>query len=273
MLKSYESVISAESGHICSNETGAIEHSGHKIHTISKENGKLAPEDILPVLDHHTNFPHQVKPKLVYISDSTELGTVYTKEELQELSDFCREKQLYLFMDGARLGQALTIENADVSLEDIAKLTDVFYIGGTKNGAMFGEAVVVNKTELLEDFGFHMKQKGALLAKGRFIGIQFEALFEGHLFFDLAKIANIQAQKIKKTFQENGFGFLAETTSNQIFPILKNSQIRILEEHFSFYVWKKMDDHHSAIRLVTSWATNDDIVEKFCSEILNLKNN
>jgi len=272
MLKPYESVISAETGHIYSNETGAIENTGHKIHTIPKENGKLAPEDILPILETHTNFPHQVKPKLVYISNSTELGTVYTKDELQNLSDFCKEKQLFLFMDGARLGQALTVENANLSLENIAKLTDVFYIGGTKNGAMFGEAVVVNKPELLEDFRFYMKQKGGLLAKGRFIGIQFEALFEDELFSELAKNANLQAQKIKKSFQENGFGFLAETASNQIFPVLKNSQIRILENHFDFYVWKKLDDEYSAIRLVTSWATQDKITEKFCREIVNLKN-
>ena len=270
ILKSYESVISAETGHINSNETGAIEYTGHKVHQISTENGKLSPEDILPILQTHTNFPHQVKPKMVYISNSTELGTIYTKAELQSLSNFCREKDLILFMDGARLAQALTAENSDISLADVAKLTDVFYIGGTKNGAMFGEAVVVNSSGLMDDFRFHMKQKGGLLAKGRFIGIQFETLFENHLFFELGKKANLQAQKLKKAFQENGFDFLAETTSNQIFPILKNSQINILEKNFEFYIWKKVDEEHSAIRLLTSWATDDEIVEKFCNEIENL---
>ena len=270
LLKSYESVISADSGHINSNETGAIEYCGHKIHNIASENGKLSPEIIIPVLENHTNFPHQVKPKMVYISNSTELGTVYTKQELEDLSKFCKEKNLYFFMDGARLGHALTTENSDVNLENIAKLTDVFYLGGTKNGAMFGEAIVVNNPEILEDIRFHMKQKGGLLAKGRFLGIQFLTLFENDLYFELAKKANNQAQKLKIAFVDKGFKLLTETHSNQIFPILNNKQIEILQNLFEFYIWKKIDENFSAIRLVTSWSTENEVVESFVSEIKKL---
>lgn len=270
LLKSYESVISADTGHINSNETGAIENAGYKIHNILTENGKLSPELILPVLETHTNFPHQVKPKLVYISNSTELGTIYSKKEIEALSEFCKEKNLLFFMDGARIGHAVTAEDSDVSLEDIAKLTDVFYIGGTKNGAMFGESVVVNNPGILDDIRFHMKQKGGLLAKGRFLGIQFKTLFENDLYFDLAKNANIQAQKLKQSFIENHFKLLSDTTTNQIFPILENSQIEELYKNFDFYIWKKIDDHLSAIRIVTSWATEDKVIESFIAEIKKL---
>lgn len=266
-LKPYESVIAAESGHIFTNESGAIEATGHKIHGVFTNDGKLRVEDLQKVINEHQNFPHQLKQKLVYISNSTEVGTIYSKNELQDLSAFCRENNLFLFLDGARLGHALTAETNDLVLEDIAKLTDAFYLGGTKNGALFGEAIVINNEKLQEDFGFHLKQKGALLAKGRLLGIQFQELLKDDLYFDLAKKANVQAMKIKTAFKENGFEFLAETFSNQIFPILGNAQIEELAKNFEFYVWKKIDDEKSAIRIITSWATTDEMVEGFINEI------
>lgn len=170
-------------------------------------------------------------------------------------------------MDGARLGQALTSEINDLTLEDVANFTDVFYLGGTKNGALLGEAIVITNDNLKEEFGFHVKQKGALLAKGRLLGVQFLELMKDDLYFDLAKISNVQAMKIKLAFQEKGFQFLSETFTNQIFPILNNSQIEKLSDNFDFYVWKKMDEENSAIRIITSWATSDEVVEDFINKI------
>lgn len=270
ILKPHESVVAANTGHIFTNESGAIEATGHKVHGVETTDGKLKPEDIQKVLDVHTNVPHQVKQKLVYISNSTEIGTIYSKNELENLSNFCKEKNLYLFMDGARLGHALTCETNDVTLEDVAKLTDVFYLGGTKNGALIGEAIVINNQNLQEEFGFHLKQKGAMLAKGRLLGIQFQELLKDDLYWDLANHANQQAMKLKSAFTEIGCDFLAETFTNQIFPILENSQIEKLAEKFDFYVWKKIDSDKSAIRIITSWATYNAVVENFCDEILKL---
>ena len=270
ILRPHESVISAETGHIFANETGAIEATGHKIHGIVTDDGKLMPEHIQSVLDSHTNKPHQLKQRLVYISNSTEIGTIYQKQELKELYEFCQSNDLYLFLDGARLGQALTSEINDLTLEDIANFTDVFYLGGTKNGALLGEAIVITNDNLKEEFGFHVKQKGALLAKGRLLGIQFLELMKDDLYFDLAKISNVQAMKIKSAFQKKGFQFLSETFTNQIFPILNNSQIEKLSENFDFYVWKKIGGENSAIRIITSWATSDEVVEDFINEIKNL---
>lgn len=263
ILRPYQCVISAATGHILNNETGAIEATGHKILSIEKEDGKLFPSDIIPVLESHQNIPHQVMPKLVYISNSTELGTIYTKKELEDLSVFCKKNNLYLFMDGARLGHALTSEISDLELKDIAQLTDVFYLGGTKNGALLGEAIIVNNKILQEDFAFNIKQKGALLAKGRLLGIQFLELMQNDLYFELAKNANQQAMKIKNALSKRGVQFLSDTYTNQIFPILDNQIIDVLSKKFEFYVWKKVDENLSAIRLITSWNTNNTAVEEF----------
>lgn len=263
VLRPYQCAVSASTGHILNNETGAIEATGHKILNIEKEDGKLKPEDIVPVLDSHRNVPHQVMPKLVYISNSTELGTVYTLKELEDLSAFCRENRLYLFMDGARLGHGLTSEISDLTLEKVAELTDIFYLGGTKNGALIGEAIVINNRELQQDFAFNIKQKGALLAKGRLLGIQFLELMKNDLYFDLAKHANQQAMKIKHAMKQRRVRFLSDTYTNQIFPILSHGLIEKLSEKFEFYVWKKIDDESSAIRLITSWNTGDEPVNDF----------
>ncbi|KUJ53091.1 threonine aldolase family protein [Chryseobacterium sp. JAH] len=263
ILKPYQCVISASTGHILNNETGAIEATGHKILSIEKKNGKLSPSDIIPVLENHKNIPHQVMPKLVYISNSTELGTAYSKKELEDLSVFCRENSLYLFLDGARLGHALTSEINDLNLEDIAKLTDVFYLGGTKNGALIGEAIIINNQSLQEDFAFNIKQKGALLAKGRLLGIQFLELMKNDLYFDLARHANQQAMKIKSALLKKEILFLSDTYTNQIFPIVNHKLIDVLSEKFEFYIWKNIDENSSAIRLITSWNTNEQAVDDF----------
>ncbi len=263
VLRPYQCAISASTGHILNNETGAIEATGHKILSIEKEDGKLAPEDIIPVLENHRNIPHQVMPKLVYISNSTELGTIYTLKELEDLSKFCGDNNLYLFMDGARMGHGLTSEISDLTMEKVAELTDVFYLGGTKNGALIGEAIVINNKELQQDFAFNIKQKGALLAKGRLLGIQFLELMKNDLYFELAKHANQQAMKIKNAMKERGVEFLSDTYTNQIFPILNNDLIQKLSEKFEFYVWKKIDKNFSAIRLITSWNTDDEPVNEF----------
>lgn len=271
LLRPHESVVAASTGHIFTNESGAIEATGHKVHALETVDGKIRTNDIQKIIDVHQNKPHQVKQKLVYISNSTEIGTIYSKKELVDLYNFCQEKNLYLFVDGARLGHALTAETNDLTLEDFGKYTDAFYLGGTKNGALIGEAIVINNENLQEEFGFHLKQKGAMLAKGRLLGIQFQELLKDDLYFDLAKHANQQAMKIKDAFIQIGCNFLCETFTNQLFPILSQNQIDQLSKNFDFYVWKKLDVEKSAIRLITSWATTDQVVSDFINEIKNLK--
>ena len=266
ILKPYESVIAAETGHIAVHETGAIEATGHKINTITTSDGKISAIQIEKVLKLHTD-EHMVKPKMVYISNSTEVGSVYTKAELKSIYNFCQENNLILFVDGARLGSALTSSKCDLTLEDMANLCDVFYIGGTKNGALIGEAIVFNKLDLNENFRFHIKQKGGMLAKGRLIGIQFSELFRNDLFFEIGKHANKMAEKLAKNISNKGFEFLTEPSSNQIFPIFPNELIAKLQHHFEFFVWEKIDEEKSAIRLVTSWATLEEKVENFIESI------
>lgn len=270
-LRPHESVVAPSTGHIFTNESGAIEATGHKVHSVETKDGKLRPQYIQQVLDVHTNVPHQVKQKLVYISNSTEIGTIYSKKELEDLSAFCRERNLFLFMDGARLGHALTAETNDLTLKDVAALTDAFYLGGTKNGALIGEAIVINNPVLQEEFGFHIKQKGGMLAKGRLLGLQFSELWKDDLYFELADHANRQAMKLKAAFQGLGCDFLAETFTNQIFPILNMDQIEFLSKNFDFYIWRKIDGQHAAIRLITSWSTTDETIQKFITEIEALK--
>lgn len=272
ILKPHEAVISAATGHINVHEAGAIEATGHKVCTVNTEDGKLTPEQIQSVLDIHED-EHMVKPKLVYISNSSEIGTVYNKKELDTLHDFCKAKNLYLYMDGARLGAALESPKSDLKMEDLPKLVDVFYIGGTKNGALLGEAIVINNDVLKEDFRFHIKQKGAMLAKGRVLGIQFLKLFEDDLFFEIGKHSNNMAFKISKSLKDLGYNFLGEPSSNQIFPILPNELIDSLLEKYNFYKWSQVDENNSAVRLVTSWATDEKIVERFINDIKKLGEN
>lgn len=269
-LKPYESMISAQTGHIYNNEAGAIEATGHKVNSIFTESGKLTPTKLEEVLNQHTNAPHQVKPKMVYISNATELGTLYSKKELFDLHDFCQKNDLYLFMDGARLGSALMATTNDVQWQDLANFCDAFYIGGTKNGALMGEAIVILNEELQPNFEFILKQHGALLSKGRLLGIQFLELFKNDLFSEMAGHANAQAEKIKNALKEKNIPFLVETYTNQLFPILSNEQIKYLSNFFDFYVWKSLDDDNAAIRLITSWATPDEYVKQFIHKINEL---
>ncbi|MDP4128012.1 MAG: aminotransferase class I/II-fold pyridoxal phosphate-dependent enzyme [Bacillota bacterium] len=267
-LRPHEAVISANTGHILVHETGAIEATGHKIISIEVDDGKLNYMHIKSALDSHTD-EHMVKPKLVYISNPTEIGSIYYKDELEQISRFCKDNNLYLFMDGARLGSALCSEENTLELSDLGKLVDAFYIGGTKNGALVGEALVICSDPLKEDFRFYMKQKGALLAKGRLLGIQFIELFKDNLYFDLAKHANKMAGLLRDEISNAGFRFLVHSPSNQIFPILPDRLITELEKDYSFHVWSKVDADNSAIRLVTSWATKEEAVSSFIADMKN----
>jgi threonine aldolase len=268
-LRPHEAVISADSGHINVHETGAIEGTGHKVLTMNTNDGKLTPKQIQNILNIHTD-EHMVKPKLVYISNSTELGTIYNKEELVALRAICKENDLLFYMDGARLGSALCSNDNDLTLNDLPDLFDAFYIGGTKNGALIGEALVICNDSLKKDFRYYIKQKGALLAKGRLLGIQFIELFKDNLFFELAEHANRMAAKIQKGLKEVNVAFLTESPTNQIFPILTNEQIEALKRNYDFELWKRVDESHTAIRFVTSWATKEEAVDQLIKDVKNL---
>jgi len=264
-LRPHEAAIAANTGHILVHETGAIEATGHKVISIEVGDGKLKPEFIKNVVDAHED-EHMVKPRLVYISNPTEVGTIYTKSELAAISQICQENNLYLYLDGARLGSALCAVGNDVALSDLPRLVDAFYIGGTKNGALLGEALVINREELKADFRYHMKQKGALLAKGQVLGLQFLELFRDDLYFDLARHANEMAELLRKAIKQAGFEFLVDSPSNQIFPILPNTLIGRLQEKYAFYIWSKIDGEHSSIRLVTSWTTPEEPVQRMVGD-------
>jgi threonine aldolase len=266
-LRPHEAVIAAASGHIVVRETGAIEATGHKIITVPPENGKLTAESIRATLDANAHFPHMAKPRLVYISNATETGTVYTKSELTEISNLCRARDLLLFVDGARLGAALAADKNDLTLADIVDLADIFWVGGTKVGALLGEAIVIPNPALRADFEFHIKQRGALLAKGRILGIQFRELFRDGLFFDLSSHANAMARRLSDAMAEQGLDFAAETESNQLFPILPNDLIERLKEQFDFYVWEPFDNTRSVTRFVTSWATEEACVDRLLASL------
>lgn len=268
-LRPHEAAISASTGHINTHETGSIEATGHKIVTVNVADGKLNPSHLQDVLDSHTD-EHMVKPKLVYISNSTEIGTIYIKNELEQLRAFCDDNNLLLFMDGARLGSALCSGENDVQISDLPKLVDAFYIGGTKNGALLGEALVICRDSLKADFRYYMKQRGAILAKGRLVGIQFLELFRDDLFFDLASHANKMADKLKAEISKANISFLTDSPSNQIFPILPNAVISELQNKYGFYIWEKVDGDYSAIRLVTSWATKEEAVDAFIEDLKKL---
>ena len=265
-LRPYEAAIAASSGHIAVHETGAVEGTGHKILTVETSDGKLTPSKIKPILDEYTD-EHMVKPALVYISESTETGTVYTKKELTELSKFCRENNLILYMDGARLGSALCSKGCDLELSDLPNLLDAFYIGGTKNGALIGEALVICNEALNRDFRYTLKHRGGMMAKGRLIGIQFLELFKDDLYFDLAKHAIEMADILRDGISKAGYKFMSDSPTNQIFPVLPNSVIEKLKKDFSFNTGDEVEPQKTMIRLVTSWATDKNAVLKFVDEL------
>ncbi len=266
LLKPYESVIAATTAHISTHEAGAIEATGHKINEIEAINGKITVEQITRVIDTHTD-EHMVKPKVVFLSFSTELGTIYTKQELQNISRLCKEKNLYLYIDGARLASGLMASTCDITLPEVTELADMFYIGGTKNGALFGEAIVISNQSLQQNFRFHMKQRGALLAKGRILGIQFLTLFQQNLYFELAKHANAMATKLKTGLLQKGYQMQGDSPTNQIFPIFPNTLITTLQQSYGFYTWNPIDTTTSAVRLVTSWATKEERVDAFLAAV------
>lgn len=268
-LRPHQSVIAATTGHIATHETGAIEATGHKVCTIDTEDGKLTPEHIDQVLRSHTD-EHMVVPKMVYISNPTELGTLYKKQEIMAIKEYCEQHNLYLYLDGARLASGLASKVNDMQLEDYAKYTDAFYIGATKSGALFGEALVILNASLKEEFRYVIKQKGGLLAKGRLLAIQFIELFKNDLYKETGIHANQMAEKIKDGIASAGYSFLFESYTNQQFPIFPNALIKELEKEYSFIIWEAVDAEHSAVRLVTSWATRKDKVEEFIQKVVQL---
>lgn len=269
-LKPFEAIISAETGHINTHETGAIEGTGHKILTIPSPDGKITVDGIQKILDGHPD-EHMVRPKTVFISNATEEGTIYKKEEMQAISKFCKENNLYLYLDGARLGSGICSKESDLELKDLPDLVDMFYIGGTKNGAMLGEALIICNDELKRNFRYYIKHKGALLAKGRFLGIQFMELFKDDLFFSLAKYANNMAEKLSNGIRKSGYDFLTDSCTNQIFPIFNNEIICEMRAKYMFHDWKVIDSNRTAIRLVTSWATKENDVENFLDDLSKYK--
>jgi len=265
ILRPYQGVLCADTGHINVHETGAIEATGHKVLSLEGKQGKITAEQIEQACMAHlkdSSSEHMVQPGMVYISFPTEVGTLYTKNELREISEVCNKFNIPLFLDGARLGYGLTSVANDVSMEDIAKYCDIFYIGGTKVGALFGEAVVICNDSLKKDFRYSIKQRGGMLAKGRLLGIQFLTLLEDGLYFEVGKHANDLAMQIKSSCQEKGYPFLMESWTNQQFPIIPNKKLEELKEEFSFSFWEAIDENHSAVRFCTSWATKEDDVKK-----------
>ncbi len=265
-LKPYQAVIAADSGHINVHETGAIESSGHKVVAMPTEQGKLTVAAVKKALDTHTD-EHMVQPKMVYVSNPTEVGTLYTKKELQDLSDFCRQNNLLFYLDGARMASALTSQYNDIALSDYPKLVDMLYLGGTKCGALFGEALILFQNQLNEDFRFSIKQKGAMLAKGWLLGIQFETLFENDLYYKLGQHANAMAEKIQNAILQKGYSFQFTPCSNQLFPIFPDDVLKELEKEFIFSFWEKVDETHTCVRIVTSWATKEENVDKLINSL------
>ncbi len=271
-LKPWQGVIAAESGHIAVHESGAVEATGHKVLTLPQTDGKINAGQIERLIRAHydsESFEHQVQPGMVYISDPTEYGTIYSKAELQAISKVCRKFHIPLFVDGARLGCALVCEGGDVSLADLEELADVFYIGGTKMGAMFGEAVVITNPDIDDCFRYMIKQKGGMLAKGRLLGIQFAELFRDDLYFELARHAVRLAQKMQAGIAELGYPFMFDSPTNQIFPIFPDELIHQLEGKYScsYWDWGRPDPKHSNVRIVTSWATEEANVDAFLADL------
>ena len=272
-LRPHQGVLGAESAHVNVHETGAVEATGHKVLSVPSADGKITAAQVRSVVEAHrsdASFEHMVQPKMVYISNPTELGTLYTRSELEELSKTCRELGLYLFLDGARLGYGLAARENDATMEDLARLCDVFYIGGTKVGALFGEAVVVANPAIAEDFRYLIKQRGGMLAKGRLLGVQFDALLTSGLYFEIAAQADALADKLRDCIDELGYPYLVPGVTNQVFPILPNSLLEELAKEFSYTDMGAVDENHRAVRFCTSWATRPEQVEALCEKLRSL---
>ena len=273
-LRPHQAVIAADSGHISVHETGAIEATGHKVLELPSADGKLYPEQILKVagsLSDTMDAEHTVQPKMVYISHPTELGTTYTKAELTAISAVCKQCNLRLFVDGARMGYGLAAADADLTLADFAELTDVFYIGGTKVGAMFGEAVVISNADIAQDFRYFIKQRGGMLAKGWLLGVQFKTLLQDDTYLKISAHANAMADKLRNTFARCGYPLLVENRTNQVFPIIPDIALEKISWEFKFTEMHRVDETHRAVRFCTSWATKEEDMDALCALIENCK--
>ena len=273
ILRPYQGAIAATTGHIAVHETGAIEHSGHKVLTLPATNGKIQAEQIEHCLicHYHEDGPeHAVQPGMVYISYPTEYGMIYSKKELTDIHNVCRKYQIPLFVDGARLGYGLASKESDITLPELAKLADVFYLGGTKQGALFGEAVVITNPALKKDFRYFIKQGGGMLAKGRLLGIQYEELMQNNLYLTLARHANEQAERIQQALLQKGYKMAVPSPTNQQFFVLPNNVLKKLEEKYVISVWGHADADHTTVRFCTSWATKKENVDKLIADINSL---
>lgn len=271
-LRPWQGVLCADNGHINVHETGAVEATGHKVLALPAHEGKISARQIREVCAaHHADASHEhmVQPGMVYLSSPTEFGTLYSKAELQDISRTCHELGLTLFVDGARMGYGLMSEACDMTLADYARLCDAFTIGGTKVGALFGEAVVLPSPALKKDFRYLMKQRGAMLAKGRLLGLQFLALFQDGLYFRIAKHADELAMRLRGAFLEKGWPLLYPSFTNQQFPIVPDDVLERLSADYSFSFWQKTDENHSAVRFCTSWATTEEAVNRLIADIRN----
>ena len=274
ILRPWQGVISAVSGHINCHEAGAIESTGHKVITLPTDNGKITAQQVADYVEWHKNdesTEHIVQPGMVYISHPTEAGTLYTKAELTELYDTCRRYGLPLFIDGARLGYGLAAEESDMTLPEFARLCDVFYIGGTKVGALFGEAVVIMNESLKKDFRFIMKQRGGRLAKGRLLGIQFDALFTDDLYFKISRHAIEMAHQIRDIFVSAGYPLLFDSPTNQQYPIMPDAELAEIGKSFGYEYWTRVDATHSGVRFCGSWATTQENVDALRQAVNALK--
>ena len=273
ILRPYQGVLAATSGHINVHETGAIESTGHKVLAIPTSNGKLTAQQIDDAMQAHIHEDgpeHMVQPGMVYLSFPTEIGTIYSHDELKAIRTVCDRYDLPLFVDGARLGYGLCSPECDLTLPQLTQLVDVFYIGGTKVGALFGEAVVITNEALKKDFRYSIKQHGGMLAKGRLLGLQFATLFTDNLYFDIAQHAIDEAMRIKSALQAKDISFLIDSPTNQQFPIFTNAQIGTLSQHFMLSLWQRIDENHTAMRICTSWATKPENTDALIRTIENL---
>ena len=273
-LRPYQGVLTAATGHINVHETGAIESTGHKVLSIESSDGKLTATQIEEAMQAHLQEDgpeHMVQPGMVYLSFPTEVGTIYTHSELKAISTVCRKYELPLFVDGARLGYGLCSPKSDITLPQLTQLADVFYIGGTKVGTLFGEAVVITNETLKRDFRYSIKRHGGMLAKGRLLGLQFATLFTNNLYMQIAQHAIDEAMRIKVALQEAGISFLIDSPTNQQFPIFSNAQLEALGKKYRFSFWQKMDNEHTAVRICTSWGTKSENVDQLIEDIKRLK--
>ena len=264
MLHRWEGVLAATTGHVAAHEAGAIEFTGHKVLSLPHTNGKVATKDVenfCQTFYADANMDHLVFPGMVYISHPSEYGTLYTRAELEALSAVCHTYHMPLFMDGARLGYGLMSPACDMTLPDLARRCDAFYLGGTKQGLLFGEALVLAHPALQRDFRYHLKQHGGMLAKGRLLGVQFQAMLEDGLYFDLARQADRLALDLRRALEERGYAMLYDSPTNQQYPILPDELVEHLEADFAFSFWKKVDQDHTAVRLCTSWATEPAAIQ------------